>query len=120
MTSFGMKASSSGRQLPLHTSQPSSLRWPSVHAPSRNAQLAKHVARSSVEGHLVPSRFPGFFDEEEESSTTPELVTPDSSSWGLNLSQMRALGITNETETRRQIDPVLLSPYESPALTLPS
>lgn len=63
--------------------------------------------KASIEGSLVRSRFPGF-DDEEVSSPEPEIVTPESASWGLSVAQMRAMGIAKTTDRPGNINPVSL------------
>ena len=66
------------------------------------------TCKAGVEGQLVHSRFPGYFDD-DDSQQSPSIVTPDSNSWGLSVSQMKAMGITNESAVgRTALDPVSL------------
>ena len=51
------------------------------------------------------SRFPGF-DDEEVSRPEPQLVTPESASWGLSVPQMKAMGIASKEERMGGVDPV--------------
>lgn len=62
------------------------------------------ICSASLEGNLVRSRFPGF-DDDDELTLPKSVVTPESASWGLSVSQMRAMGITSESERRRELDP---------------
>ena len=73
---------------------------------STGSPWRNQIICSAIEGNLNPSRFPGFFEEEILGEPEPSIITPESASWGLSTSQMRALGITNDTQTRRQLDPV--------------
>ena len=99
----------SGRQASHLQPQP-------VSACSRPAKKCRQLSRkteitcrASVEGQLVHSRFPGYFDDDEgsHSQQSRSIVTPDSNSWGLSVSQMKAMGITNESAVgRTALDPV--------------
>ena len=96
----------SGRQASHPQPQP-------VSACSRPAKKCRQLSRKTeitckagVEGQLVHSRFPGYFDD-DDSQQSPSIVTPDSNSWGLSVSQMKAMGITNESAVgRTPLDPV--------------
>lgn len=100
--SCGTAASSSGRQAVLHVVQPQTF----LSSRSRPCKRRSLTCFAAVEGRLVHSRFPGFFDDDEPEAPESNIITPSSSSWGLSTSQMRALGITNETEVKKNIDPV--------------
>lgn len=68
-------------------------------------QLSTLICQASLEGNLVRSRFPGF-DDEEVTSREPQLVTPESASWGLSVSQMKAMGIASAADRTGNLDPV--------------
>ena len=51
------------------------------------------------------SRFPGF-DDEEVSRPEPQIVTPESASWGLSVAQMRSMGIATAEDRTGGLNPV--------------
>lgn len=93
----------SGRQ-PVHTARPLAFCSP------RHARLERKLRCSAQEGSLIHSRFPGFSEEDAEPLQDlvqqKSLITPESASWGLSVAQMRAMGITSESERHSNIDPV--------------
>ena len=88
---------------------------------SRPAKLQKRTVCAAYEGTLIHSRFPGFSEDDaeplQELVQQKTLVTPESASWGLSVAQMRAMGITSESERQSNIDPVsvLQMLYPSPS-----
>ena len=53
------------------------------------------------------TRFPGF-DDEEVSRPEPQIVTPESASWGLSVAQMKAMGIASAEDRTGGLNPVRL------------
>ncbi len=101
-------ASFSGRHSANFCNQTPVLQHFAKPAGARRASRRSLVCSASLEGNLVRSRFPGF-DDDDELTLPKSIVTPESASWGLSVSQMKAMGITSETERRRELDPVRLS-----------
>lgn len=98
-------ASFSGR-LPAVPSPPTPFQ-----STNRPCQIQRKAGRSTLkcsaalEGSLVRSRFPGF-DDEEVSSPEPQIVTPESASWGLSVAQMKAMGIASKEDRTGGLNPV--------------
>jgi len=101
-------ASFSGRSSASFCSQTPLLQHITRHSSARLATKRGLICSASLEGNLVRSRFPGF-DDDDELTLPKSVVTPESASWGLSVSQMRAMGITSESERRRELDPVRLT-----------
>jgi hypothetical protein len=76
------------------------------HTPRRSTSKRGVFCYASLEGNLVRSKFPGFDDDVELTLPKSTIVTPESASWGLSVSQMRAMGITSESERKGELDPV--------------
>ena len=92
--------------------QPQQVRqWnlPKSHRRSRTSQ----VICFAYETGLIRSRFPGFSEEDaqplQDLVEQKTLITPESASWGLSVPQMRAMGITSESEKQNNLDPVSCS-----------